>query len=351
MGRFSVSVWGVAATFALTASNVYAQRPEIAVSVGGRAMYQFSTTSLGEDELAEPPASSNFEMRRVRLRLDVDVGDWISARIQPDFAMGNLRMADAYVDFALSDYFAFKVGQFRRSFSLLELTSSTIFPTIERGVRIRGLSDYVAGVVGEQYEILNESGYIGRDLGASLRGGTDRFGWEIGVFNGEGSDAADSNDEKSVATRITASPIADAPLTIGAGFVHQDGIVEDGQAFEVDLEWGGFRQPGVHLMAEAAFGDDRAATTDASFSGVQGILSWFTPLSGPRFDGLELVGRASWGDPNDEVEGDDGVLLTPGINLYVTGRNRVRANWDVYLPGADALQTQHAFRAQAEVYF
>lgn len=350
MGRFSGSI-AVAAALALLAADAQAQAPQVGISVGGRAQFQFSTSSIGEDELLEPPASSNFETRRIRLRIDLDIGDWITARIQPDFAMGNLRLADAYVDFALSDYFDFKVGQFKRPFSLIELTSSTVFPTIERGVRIRGLGSYIGGVPGEQYEILGESGYVGRDIGASLRGGTDRFGWEVGVFNGQGPDASDANDEKSVATRITASPIEDAPLTIGAGFVHQDGVVEDGQAFEVDLEWGGFRQPGVHLMAEAAFGDDRLATSGASFSAVQGILSWFTPLNGPRFDGLELVGRASWGDPNDEIEGDDGVLLTPGITLYVFGRNRIMGNWDIYLPAADALETQHALRAQAQVYF
>lgn len=334
------------------AAQTQAQAPQVTVSVGGRAQFQYSTTSIGAEELGEEaPASSTFETRRIRLRLDLEVGDWITARIQPDFAQGDLRLADAYVDFALSDYFGFRVGQFKRPFSLLELTSSTVFPTIERGVRIAGLDGYLGGVPGEHYEVLGESGYVGRDLGASLRGGTERFDWELGVFNGEGVDERDVNGDKTFATRVTVAPAAEVPLRVGAGAVRRDTPDEDGWAYEADAEWGAFRRPGLHLLAEAAFGDDLTGIADARFTGVQGILSWFEPLSGRRFDGVELVGRASWADPNDDLDEDDGVLLTPGLNLYVFGRNRIMVNWDVYLPAADALETQNAFRAQAQVYF
>lgn len=328
------------------------QRPGVTVSLGGRAQLQYGTTSIGEEELGEAaPASNTFEARRVRLRVDLDVGDWITARIQPDFAQGDLRLADAWIDFGMSDYLSFKVGQFRRSFSLIELTSSSTLPTIERGVRIAGLDDYVDGVPGEHYAVLAASGYVGRDLGASLRGGTERFGWEVGVFNGEGADERDVNDEKTVAGRLGVSPSADLPLRLAAATIRRDTPGENGWAYEVDAEWGAFGSPGIHLLAEAAFGDDLTSATDARFSGVQGILSWLAPLPGDRFEALELVGRASWADPNDDVDEDDGLLLTPGVNLYVFGRNRIMAGWDLYLPAADALEAQNGFRAQAQVYF
>jgi len=351
MMRCSGVVGAVTVAFAV-ASAAQAQQPDVTVSLGGRAQIQYSTTSIGEAELAvDPPPSSTFETRRIRLRVDLEVGDWISARIQPDFAQGDLRLADAYVDFALSDYLGLMVGQFKRSFSLIELTSSTVFPAIERGVRIAGLDDYLAGRPGEHYEVLAASGYVGRDLGASLRGGTDRFDWEVGVFNGEGFDARDVNDDKTIASRVSLAPAADAPFRLGAGVVRRDTPGEDGWAYEFDAEWGAFRRPGLHLIAETAFGDDLSATSDGRFTGVQGILSWFTPLTSRRLDGVEFVGRASWGDPNGDAADDEGVLLTPGLNLYVFGRNRIMANWDVYLPAADALETQNAFRAQAQVYF
>ena len=348
----------IAALIALAATPVGAaearaqQRPTVTVELGGRAQFQYSTTSIGEEELGEDaPASNTFEARRVRLRVDLDIGDWITARIQPDIAQGNLRVADAYIDFGLSDYLNLKVGQFKRSFSRIELTSSTVIPTIERGVRIGGLDDYLGMVPGEHYEILGESGYVGRDLGASLRGGTDRFGWELGVFNGEGADSRDVNDDKTAAARFTVTPAAGTPLELAAGVQRRDTPGENGWAYEFDAEWGALGSPGVHLLAEAAFGDDLTSPTDASFTGVHGILSWYGALSGQRFQGLEVVGRASWGDPNGDLDDDEGLLLTPGLNLYVFGRNRIMANWDVYLPSGDAFEAQNAFRAQAQIYF
>jgi hypothetical protein len=44
------------------------------------------------------------------------------------------------------------------------------------------------------------------------------------------------------------------------------------------------------------------------------------------------VARVSWGDPDGAVEGDEGVLLTPGFNVYFAGRNRLMLNWDVFVP-------------------
>jgi hypothetical protein len=347
----AAALFATIATLAATAAAAQ-QRPTVSVSLGGRAQFQYSTTSLGEEELGEEaPASNTFEARRIRLRVDLDIGDWITARIQPDIAQGDLRVADAYIDFGLSDYLNLKVGQFKRSFSRIELTSSLDIPTIERGVRIAGLDDYLGMVPGEHYEILGASGYVGRDLGASLRGGTDRFGWELGVFNGEGADSRDINDDKTVAGRFTVAPAAGRPLELGAGVQRRDTPAENGWAYEFDAEWGSLGSPGMHLLAEAAFGDDLTAATDAGFAGVHGILSWYGALSGDRFQGIELVGRASWGDPDGDLDDDEGLLLTPGLNLYVFGRNRIRANWDLYLPSADALESQNAFRAQAQIYF
>jgi hypothetical protein len=141
------------------------------------------------------------------------------------------------------------------------------------------------------------------------------------------------------------------PLEIGAGVsYHEVGEPKvDGTAVELDLEWGGFRVPGLHVMAEVVRGSMIAA--DASFLGAQAVASVFRPLTGERLEGYELVGRVSWGDPNDEVDDDAGMLLTPGLTLYMYGRNRLMFNWDVYVPVGDRFETQHAFRAQAQLHF
>jgi hypothetical protein len=61
------------------------------------------------------------------------------------------------------------------------------------------------------------------------------------------------------------------------------------------------------------------------------------------------LGRISWGDPDRSIAGDEGLLLTPGVNLHLPGRNRLQLNWDVFVPGGDRFETKHALRAQAQV--
>ncbi len=89
---------------------------------------------------------------------------------------------------------------------------------------------------------------------------------------------------------------------------------------------------------------------DDSFLAAQGVASYFHPV-GARVDGVEPVARVSWGDARRDVEGDAGLLLTPGVNLYFFGRNRLMLNWDIFVPEGDRFETTHALRAQAQVHF
>src|SRR5690606_20497982 len=95
------------------------------------------------------------------------------------------------------------------------------------------------------------------------------------------------------------------------------------------LEIGGFRS-GPWLIVEASTGTNLA--TEESFAGVQVIGSWFVEIDHDRIEGIEPAGRVSWGDADRTVEDDDGMLLTPGFNVYLAGRNRLMINWDVFRP-------------------
>ncbi|HUH11641.1 MAG TPA: porin [Longimicrobiales bacterium] len=344
---------------ALGAPAAAQERPEVTVEVTGRGQFQFSTSSVADEVVGEAVVASQFEERRIRVGVNVAVGEWVTAKLEPDFAGGRVRLADAFVALDLDPAARLRIGKVKRPFSLMELTSSTRILPVERGARIRGLSDLIqtqgpagATMPGEHYAILDGLGYTGRDIGAALSGRLAGVGYEVGVYNGTGTDAGDVNDAKTVAGRLTWRPSATLPLTFGGAAVALDRVIagETGHAtaFEVDVEYGGFSTPGLHLMAEAAFGD---GAVDASMRGAQAIAAWFLPLESPRMEGLELVGRASWGDPSDAIEGDEGLLLTPGVNLYVLGLTRLMLGWDVYLPSGEGMDTAHALRAQANVYF
>jgi hypothetical protein len=80
--------------------------------------------------------------------------------------------------------------------------------------------------------------------------------------------------------------------------------------------------------------------------GAQAIASYFVATGGARIEGWEPVGRVSWGDPDRGVAGDEGLLLTPGMNLYFAGRNRLMLNWDVYMPRGDGISIRSTPRGR-----
>lgn len=355
---------------------------EVKLKLLGRVQAQFSTTSVDEAELiaaGHTPAaaipSSTFETRRIRFGAEVTFRDWLTGKLESEMGMGRLAIRDAYLNMAFDPRLQLRVGQFKKPFSLLQLTSSSVWPMIERGVRIRGLGvslfqqDSVAGgapvlqtlgalpVLGEEQDLLDVFLYQNFDLGATIHGKFGQFGYTAGVFNGQGWDRAADTDGKSYAGRVTYTLSSELPVTLGAAAsyrqfrVDNDPVIQtrDGAAFEADVEVGAFRREGIHFLGEVVVGDN-LANSDEQFLGAQGILSYFHPLSGKKLEGLEFAGRASYGDPRRDVEADQGMLLTPGVNLYFFGRNRLMFNWDVFLT-SDRFENENALRAQAQFYF
>jgi hypothetical protein len=321
-------------------------------------------------EAGGPLAASTFETRRVRLGANVRVGDWIRGFIEPEYALGRLALRQVWMAFEIDSAFVVRAGQFKKPFSLIFLTSSASHPMIERGARIRGLSESLtlanegefselrgALLAGEQHALLDLQQYLGYDLGVAVEGRRGGLGWSAGVFNGTGPDMRDENDGKSLAARVTYTVDVGTPLTLGGAWSRREllwPLPEDplatrtGDAFEVDIELGGLRR-GVWLLAEASTG--RNLVTEERFTGAHAALAWFRGTGGSRIEGVEPMARVSWGDPDDTVEGDAGVLVTPGLNLYFFGRNRLMLNWDVYMPESDRFPTRHAGRAQVNLYF
>lgn len=352
----------------------------VRLTVSGYAQFQFNTTSVDEGDVAGTGriASSLFETRRVRLFADVAIGDWLTGRIQPEYAMGQFSLADVFMNLAVDPRFQLRIGQFKRPFNRFYLHGSTQILTIERGIRVRGYertfgprfgtaaSPYTAvdgkPIHGEEHAILNAMGMVGRDIGVAAHGRLGRAGYEVALFNGDGPDTPDGNDGKSVMARLTYAPLQDAPLTLGAAAGYResyfDGTIDDephptgdlsGTALSIDIEWGRFRGSGLHLLAGIATGDN--LFTDARIFGAQGMAAYLRPLGGARVEAIEFVGRASYGDPATDRADDHGLLLTPGVNLYFSGMNRVMLNWDVYIPGDSRLATAHAFRIQSQIHF
>ena len=318
---------------------------DVSVAVTGRLQTQFNTSTVDS-------VYSTFETRRARLGLDLEIDQWITGRVEANFAHG-VRLEDAWMNLGFHPAFQLQVGQFKKPFSLLELTSSSKTIPIERGLRIRGLPQ-----TSEHHLLLDQNGYIGRELGAQVHGRLGPLGYAAGVFNGSGQSTRDVNDEKSYAGRLTWQPFGDQPLELGGAATWRDvalvdsldeTFTEKGLAVEADIAWGGFRRPGLSLVGEVMQAEN--FDTGDPMIGAQGIVSWFQPLALGRVDGIEPLFRASYADPSTQFDGTAGTLLTPGINAYFHGRNRLMLNLDYFIPELDMLDPEHAFRAQLQLYF
>ena len=327
-----------------TAQVAVIEEGPIQISLTGRLQTQVNTSSADS-------VYSTFEHRRARVGVDLLIDEWIEGRVEANFAHG-LRLEDAWMNLAFHPAFQFQVGQFKKPFSRIELTSSSRIVPIEYGLRIRGLAQ-----IAEHHLLLADNGYLGRELGAQVHGEIGPVGYAAGVFNGSGQSARDVNDAKSLAGRLTYQPF-DAPFEIGAGASWRDAALTDalgqsyteqGLAVEVDVAWGGFRRPGLSFVAEAMQAEN--FQFEDPMIGAQAVASWFQPLAASRVEGVEPLLRASFGDPSTKMEATSGVLLTPGINLYFHGRNRLMLNWDYFMPESDALETEHAIRGQLQLYF
>lgn len=319
------------------------------IEVGGRVQTQFNTTTEDTE-----PATQLF-LRRVRLDVKVQVNDFVSGRIQPEFA-GRFSLKDAYLQLDFAPGLQVLAGNAHRPFSRLELTSSNRTPAIERGLAIRGVDGF------DEYALVHDLDYSDRDVGVQIIGAPDGaplgLGYAVGLFGGPLQGRVGNEGTFQIAARATVEPLE--KVSVGAGWssrdfsrsaVGDDFDLQRGNAFVVDAEYGSFA-PGLHVLAELVTGDFDPFT-GTEFTGAQGWLAYRTaPLSAKIF-ALEPTFRASRGDVDVGAPGLDelgGTLLTPGFNLYFDRMNRFMINYDHWMPDGDG-DSAGSFKAQFQMAF
>ena len=318
------------------------------VDLGGRVQAQYAHSSIDA-------ADNDFFFRRVRLRADIAVNEWITGRIQPDFASGGTSLQDAYVDFGFSEGLNIRVGQSKRPFDLFDLSSSTDLSLIERDGRIEGLGGCPAvGGLCSHNRITESLEFSGRDRGVMLDGTAGRVEYAVMVSNGQGANTSDVNDGKSISSRVVVAASEDLRIAGKLG-VHDylSGATETSQAvaFGVDAEWGTWRD-GFHAQLSLISGENWALPVmgdPVTFQAVEGWAAYYHPLDGERVVGIEPLLRVGYADANTDGVDDAGTLFTPGLMFYFGGRNKLGANMDVYLPQTGG--TEYSLKIQTFLYF
>jgi len=327
------------------------------LNVTGRVQAMWSHSSIDNGD-----PSNEFLLRRARLAIKLSVNDWVSGMVEPDFAVVDqkVELKDAYFKMEPSDHLAIVVGQTKRRFDIFELTSSTQMLIIERDGRI-------GRVKVPSYSLLTESlGYADRDIGVFVMAHDEkeRFNVEAGLTNGTGANKKAELGEKAFQGRVSLKPIADRDLTINVGtsvkpFANGATAVDSievkyAAAFEGSLEYGNFKS-GPHVQAGVVVGtkhDDYNLATDESpsFTAFQGIATYKRAFADTKwFEAIEPLIRVSYADPNTDVDDDGGILVTPGVNLFLVGRTRLALNADIFLPQESSLPMAPAEKTEVGV--
>lgn len=301
------------------------------IRVGGRLHTQYGSSFVDG-------TPSDFFIRRARLIMDGSFGEFVSGRVQADFARGG-SLQDAWIRLNFSDEFRVSFGQFKRAFDLFELSSSTDLSLIERTGQVVGY-DMCTGV-GRlcSYSRLTERlGFAGRDTGVKVDGASGQWSYMATITNGTGIGTADVNDAKSFSGRLSLEASEGVVVSVNAAAKdYLDPMAES--AFAV--AWGGDVQIGTWrdgLLVQAAVvsGDNWRSLDPSDVAGgmltAQVAASYYVPLDGDRIIGIEPVGRISVADPDDTIDEDGGLLITPGLMLYFMGKNKIGFNYDYYAP-------------------
>ncbi|MCA9737968.1 MAG: hypothetical protein KC645_10130 [Gemmatimonadetes bacterium] len=331
------------------------------LTIGGRLHTELITSSVPEGDEAD------FFLRRARIEVDARLGDRIDARIMPEYS-GTTHLEDAWVRYTLSPRLRVLVGQFKRSFDLFELESSTELPIVERDGRIPGL-DLCPGVgrLCTWSRLTEQLQFAARDVGVHVDGRIgERVSWEAAMTNGEGLNARDINGAKSWSGRVAVN--AGRGWTVGVSGAAHDFRVDDddryADALSIDARFGRYRG-GPLLLAAVSWGDnwklaDPAGGAGPRFGTAQVMAAYHIALGDEHalLSGIEPTARISVADADRGNPEDGGALWTPGLMLYLRnsgcggstcGRNRVAVNMDVYHPGGG--DTEVSFKLMSFVYF
>ncbi len=198
----------------------------------------------------------------------------------------------------ITDYADFSIGQFKIPVSLEGSGSAAKLILPERALVSRMFGDK-------------------RDIGFKIEKKFDSFSYLLGVYNGQGQNNLDSNDQKDLALRVEVYPVKDVTVgVVGYTSVGDNELVGTKRRIEGDIK---VEKSGFLLQAEAIRGWDRVALGQSMQEG-QGF---YVAAGYTLFDKLQPIVRIGSVDPwvgNDE-HGATAIDKNDEVTAYEFGAN------------------------------
>ena len=336
----------ILALMALTTVSASAQKKQtielpswlsnVKLSGYGMIQYQYSGQKNAE--------SNSFNIRMGRIALEGRIAEdfYWKTQIQFNGNTSNLgsspRMVDLFAEWQKYDYFKVKVGQFKNPFTF----ENPMHP-IDQG--FMGYSQNVSKLAGFS-DRAGEHASNGRDIGLQLQGdflknanGRNLLHYQIGVFNGQGTNTKDVDNQKNVIGGVWLMPVSG--MRIGA-FGWTGSYARKGEWTET-----------IRVPAGPNFVEDR----EISHSGVRKLnqnryaFSFEYKKDGwtVRSEYIHSTGKAfaksitNFNDANakdcnlnekigDKAQGVYGLVIAPLAQLPKNSRIDIKARYDMYQP-------------------
>lgn len=318
------------AALATISASAQDKKPQIQVlsdiKFSGYVMTQFQASDQEDKE------SNSFNIRMVRMALEGRLMQDLYWKVQIQ-ANGNTsdlgsspRMVDAFAEWQKYDAFKIKAGQFKRPFSfenpMHPITQG--FMGYAQGIsKLSGFSDRVG-----------EHASNGRDIGVQIQGdflkneaGRNLVHYQIGVFNGQGTNQKDVDQRKDIIGGAWVMPIKG--LRIGA-FGWTGSYARKGTWTEVDANGNAQTKSGVRSVSKNryAFSAEYAAndwTVRSEYIHSQGYGFEKSMSSGKETDCS--INYAA----GDKADGFYALMIAPVVSkkLYA------KARYDLYRPRAE----------------
>ena len=256
------------------------------IKFSGYGMLQYQ----GQDK--EGAKTNTFNLRLARFILDGKIGDfdW-RAQIQGTNAKGpgepTVQLVDLYTEWRKYPEFKIRAGQFKRAFTFENPTHP-----ITQGWR--GYADVINRLSGFG-DRAGEKSSGGRDIGVQITGdilpnanGRKLLHYQVGVYNGEGINRSDKNNQKDIIGGMWVMPIQG--VRIGAfGWTGSHGDMIIGQVYDYGMTRNITGNVRLNRYAISAEYDKNEYTFRAEYLHSQG---WGTGVIGSNVINYDLGDKA-----------------------------------------------------------
>ena len=338
----------ILALMALTTVSASAQKKQtielpswlsnVKLSGYGMIQYQYSGQKNAE--------SNSFNIRMGRIALEGRIADdfYWKTQIQFNGNTSNLgsspRMVDLFAEWQKFEYFKVKIGQFKNPFTF----ENPMHP-IDQG--FMGYSQNVSKLAGFS-DRAGEHASNGRDIGLQLQGdflknanGRNLLHYQIGVFNGQGTNTKDVDNQKNVIGGVWLMPVSG--MRIGA-FGWTGSYARKGNWTETVADPTSSVAPGAtkeitHTNEVRSLNQNRYAFSFEYKKDGWTVRSEYIHSTGKAF----AKSITNFNDANakdcslnekigDKAQGVYGLVIAPLAQLPKNSRIDVKARYDMYQP-------------------